>query len=252
MTHVDKTVLNAETIWPILKEWAKQYKKKCGNIPAEIIIVGGGSIVLNYGFRDATMDLDVVMKAASGVKDAILTVADKFNLPEDWMNSDFEFLSSYSRKIPQISCYYGTLNYGQIEIRTVKAEYLIAMKMQSGRTYGNDISDIIGILYSEKEQNNTITFSQIVEAGRFLYEDKFKVSSTIMNYVENCCLMTVDNLKLEYNKMINSSDKIKSKIVEISDSENISLTKKTAKELAEQVSADLLQEKTNDSSIEYE
>lgn len=63
------------------------------------------------------MDLDVVLKAASGAKDAILTVANKYNLPEDWMNNDFEFLSSYSRKIPQISCYYGTLNYGQIESR---------------------------------------------------------------------------------------------------------------------------------------
>ena len=253
MMHADKTVLNSETIWPILKEWAKQYKKQCGNIPAEIIIVGGGSIVLNYEFRNATMDLDVVLKAASGAKDAILTVANKYNLPEDWMNNDFEFLSSYSRKIPEISCYYGTLNYGQIEIRTVRAEYLIAMKMQSGRTYGNDLSDIVGILYSEKEKNNEIPFSKIISAGEFLYEDNFKVSSSVMEYVKYCCLMSVEDLKKEYDKLVNSSEIIKSKIVEISNTENVSLTKKTAKELAEQIGLDLLQEADNlESEIEHE
>ena len=38
----------------IIKRFAKEYRKALGKAPAEIIIVGGGSIMLNYKFRDAT------------------------------------------------------------------------------------------------------------------------------------------------------------------------------------------------------
>lgn len=36
----------------IIKEFAKEYRKELGKAPGEIIIVGGGSIMLNYKFRD--------------------------------------------------------------------------------------------------------------------------------------------------------------------------------------------------------
>lgn len=36
-----------------LKELAKEYRKLVGkNMPAEIILIGGASILTNYGFRD--------------------------------------------------------------------------------------------------------------------------------------------------------------------------------------------------------
>ena len=41
----------------IIRRFAKEYSKTLGKAPAEIIIVGGGSIMLNYKFRDATQDL---------------------------------------------------------------------------------------------------------------------------------------------------------------------------------------------------
>ena len=56
----------------IIKRFAKEYRKALGKAPAEIIIVGGGSIMLNYKFRDATQDFDVILRAASGIKDVIL------------------------------------------------------------------------------------------------------------------------------------------------------------------------------------
>lgn len=36
----------------IIRRFAKEYSKTLGKAPAEIIIVGGGSIMLNYKFRD--------------------------------------------------------------------------------------------------------------------------------------------------------------------------------------------------------
>lgn len=51
----------------ILKQFAKEYRKELGKVPGEILIVGGGSIMLNYNFRDTTQDFDVILKTVSGV-----------------------------------------------------------------------------------------------------------------------------------------------------------------------------------------
>lgn len=51
--------------------------------------MGDGSIMLNYKFRDATQDFDVILKTVSGVKDVIAKFADENDLPRDWMNSEF-------------------------------------------------------------------------------------------------------------------------------------------------------------------
>ena len=47
-----------------LKELAKQFRKKNGTrMPAEIILIGGASILINYGFREMTYDMDAIIKS---------------------------------------------------------------------------------------------------------------------------------------------------------------------------------------------
>ena len=73
-----------------LNELAKILKKTYGKkFEAEIIVVGGGAIMAGYSFRQMTADIDAVIKANAQIKDEIYKVADKFNLPSDWLNSDF-------------------------------------------------------------------------------------------------------------------------------------------------------------------
>ena len=86
----------------IIRRFAKEYRKTLGKAPGEIIIVGGGSIMLNYKFRDATQDFDVILRAASGIKDVITRFADDNNLPRDWMNSDFVKTASYSDVLMEV------------------------------------------------------------------------------------------------------------------------------------------------------
>ena len=52
--------------------------------------------MLNYTFRDATQDFDVILKTVSGITDIIKKFADENGLPRDWMNTDFIKTSSYS------------------------------------------------------------------------------------------------------------------------------------------------------------
>lgn len=137
-------------------------------MPAEIILIGGAAIIENYGFRDMTTDIDAVIRAASVMDDAIRQVGDKYQLPIGWLNSDFTKTDSYSRKIEDHSVFYKTFNQ-VLTVRTVKSEYLIAMKLRSGRKYKNDLSDIIGILAEHKRRGDTITYERIDKAVVDLY-----------------------------------------------------------------------------------
>ncbi len=127
-----------------LKELAKEFRKRNGKtISAEITLIGGASILINYGFREMTYDMDAIMDAASSIRDAITIVGDRYSLPHGWINDDFMKTDSYTPRIVQYSRYYRT--YSNImTIRTVTGEYLVAMKLRSGRQYKFDLSDIIG------------------------------------------------------------------------------------------------------------
>jgi len=100
-------------------------------MPAEIILIGGASVLANYGFRDATYDVDAVTLASSVMKQAVNRVADKLGLPSGWLNMDFKETKSYSTVLIEISVYYKTFS-NILTVRTVDAEYLVAMKLMSG------------------------------------------------------------------------------------------------------------------------
>ena len=152
-----------------LKELAKEYRKLVGkDIPAEIVLVGGAAILTNYGFRDMTTDVDAIIHAASSMKDAINKVGDKFDLPNKWLNTDFMRTGSYSPRLDEVSVYYRKF-YNVLTVRVVTDEYLVAMKLRSGRKYKNDLSDIIGVLADHERNNKPITMEMIDKAVEKLY-----------------------------------------------------------------------------------
>ena len=117
-----------ENIDNYLKALAKEYRKLSGKkMPAEIIIVGGASTLINYGFRENTYDIDAIMQSSSAMKDAISNISNSMNLKPSWINSDFIKTKSYSPKLIQYSKYYKTFS-NIVQFRTVTGEYLIAMK----------------------------------------------------------------------------------------------------------------------------
>ena len=158
-----------ENIDVYLKEVAKEYRKQAGKkMPAELILIGGASVLINYGFRNMTTDIDAVIQAASAMKEAINHVGDRFGLPNGWLNADFTRTPSYSDKLLQFSVYYKTYS-NIVTIRTIAAEYLIAMKLRSGRQYKSDLSDILGVLAEHEKRGTPITMEQIRRAVTELY-----------------------------------------------------------------------------------
>ena len=164
-----ESLFTKKNIDSLFKELAKQYRKLGGKIlPAEITLIGGAAIIENYSFRAATADIDALILATSAMKEAITRVRDAFNLSNDWINDDFKETSSYSPRLREFSKHYKDF-YGVLEVRTIAAEYLIAMKLRSGREYKHDFSDIVGILKEHKENNVAITQQQISNAVKNLY-----------------------------------------------------------------------------------
>jgi len=151
------------------RELAKEYRKRLGkSVRAELILIGGASILINYGFREMTEDIDAYISAPSVMKDAIRAVGDRFALPNGWLNADFMKTNSFSWRLLQYSSYYKTFLH-VLEVRTVKDEYLIAMKLVAGRNYKHDLSDIIGIIATKKRQGEPLSFEQIDRAVHELY-----------------------------------------------------------------------------------
>jgi hypothetical protein len=168
--------ITKDTLDEYLKELGKEFRKLNGTaMPAEIILVGGASVVANYGFRDVTYDIDAFIKASSAMQEAITRVGDKHDLPYGWINSDFTKTCSFTPKIAEFSKHYRTFS-NILNVRTVTGEYLIAMKLMSGRVYKYDLSDIVGILHEQQSNDTPIGKTDIERACKQIYGDNVILS----------------------------------------------------------------------------
>ena len=89
-----------------LRMLAKEFRKRNGKVmPAEIILIGGAAVLINYGFREKTYDFDAIIRASSAMKDAINYVGDENQLQEGWLNSDFtKKAQSFQIALQRIYC----------------------------------------------------------------------------------------------------------------------------------------------------
>lgn len=173
-----------ENLDSYLKELAKEFRKINGNkMPAEIILIGGASVLINYGFREMTYDMDAIIQASSSMKDAINSVGDRMGLPNGWLNADFMKTTSYTPKLIQYSKYYKTFS-NVLRIRTVSAEYLVVMKLMAGRQYKNDLSDVVGILLEQEKSQQQICLEDIKKAAEKLYGGYDKLSEESRIFIE--------------------------------------------------------------------
>lgn len=98
------TEITKDNLTDILKDLGKEYRKLNGKtMPAEIVIAGGAAILAKYGFRDTSYDVDAIIRASSSLRDAALSVGNKYDLQHNWLNSDFKNTDSYSEKLYQHS-----------------------------------------------------------------------------------------------------------------------------------------------------
>jgi len=152
-------------------------------MPAEIVLIGGAAIIAQYGFRNVTHDIDAIVRASSAMKDAVSRVSDLHDLPPNWLNSDFRNTDSYSDKLVVVSRHYRTFA-NVLDVRVVSAEYLIAMKLKSGRRYKYDLSDVAGILAEHERLGNPISRKTIHSALIELYGENVTIPKTSKEFLD--------------------------------------------------------------------
>lgn len=212
MSTDNQNTFNKENLDLYLKELGKEYRKLGGKkMPAEIILIGGAAILANYGFREMTTDVDADIKATYSIKEAINKVGEKFDLPNGWLNADFMKTASYTPKLSAYSVYYKEFA-NVLQVRTVSAEYLIAMKLMAGRKYKHDLSDIVGILSEHEKQGNPITFEMINKAVTNLYGNWEALSSDSRDFIEG--IMEKGNFEQLYKAVSEEEKKSKETLIE--------------------------------------
>ena len=203
--------ISKENLNLYLSALGKRFRKLNGKkMPAELILIGGASILLNYGFRDVTYDADAIIYASSVMREAINYVRDEFGLPHEWLNEGFKKTSSYSDKLFEVSVYYRSFSNVMV-VRTITAEYLIAMKAMSGRQYKYDLSDIVGIIWEHEKNGKPISREDIDKAVTKLYaaEPLPDISLQLLDDV-----FATEDYELFYNQIRDSEKESKAILVE--------------------------------------
>ncbi len=195
-----------------LKELAKEFKKRGGGTRAEMILVGGASVIVNYGFRMMSNDVDAAYQSPAVMKEAIIAVSERFGLPRGWLNDDFKRTASFTGKIAQYSEHYKTF-YGVLDVRTVRAEYLAAMKLVSGRQYKKDMSDVAGIAYEQSLAGKPLTFELIDKAVCDLYGDWSRVSDYSRKLLDR--ILACDDLESLFIELADDETSARAALAEV-------------------------------------
>jgi len=226
-------VFDQDNIDMYLKELSKVFRKNNGTkTPAELILVGGASILVNYKFRKGTNDIDAIIKASSVMEEAIDITGEKLRLPNGWLNMDFKDTGSYSSKLSSVSKFYKMFS-NVIEVRTIDSEYLIAMKLMSGRIYKKDLSDIAGILYEHRINNKEISLDRIKEAATYLYGSWEIIPEKSRDLIND--LFRENDFEKSYNVIREKELKASIKLDEIKEKDPGDLRGKNISELIEAI-----------------
>lgn len=112
-------------------------------VTLEVSLYGGAVFTLVYGSRDATKDVDALVRPAAVAQKLAKKVAAELNLPEDWLNDNVkQFLAEKESKRDLSGDEFGE----GLRISVPTAQYLLAMKLRACRPplpgYTGDYADI--------------------------------------------------------------------------------------------------------------
>ena len=97
-------------------------------VTGEICIVGGAAMILAFGSRESTRDIDALVMAPASVRTAAAQVAEVNGLPTNWLNDGAKgFASGQSMETKEI------LKFSHLRVVAPPAEYILAMKCLAAR-----------------------------------------------------------------------------------------------------------------------
>jgi hypothetical protein len=123
----------AEEMLTYLQALNEELKAK--DMKGEICLYGGAVLCLVFQARPSTKDVDAVFHPANIIREAALHVAERYHLPQDWLNDGVKgFVVHHPREV--------FVSWSHLTIYAADAEYLLAMKALASRVDGTDNADI--------------------------------------------------------------------------------------------------------------
>ena len=97
-------------------------------VTGEVCIVGGAAMILAFGSRESTRDIDALVMAPASVRTAVAQVAEAHGLSPNWLNDGAKgFASGQSTEMKEI------LKLSHLRVVAPTAEYILAMKCLAAR-----------------------------------------------------------------------------------------------------------------------
>ena len=126
-------MLTAEEITKYLTELNDELRLM--NIKGEISLYGGAVMCLVYDARPATKDVDAVFRPTSEIRQAIQRIAERHDLPADWLNDGVKrYLVEHKQRI--------LFDLSNLKVFVPEPDYLLAMKAISARVDTFDQTDV--------------------------------------------------------------------------------------------------------------
>lgn len=105
---------------------------------SKIYIVGGAALMLGFGARDATKDIDAVITPRNEIMPVVIEIARRRNLTDDWLNTA---AAMYVPPWPDDPNPRIIVSTERVEISIASADVLLAMKIHASRGR-QDIEDL--------------------------------------------------------------------------------------------------------------
>lgn len=198
--------IKKEIIDELFQSFSLLYEEKGLTEEITFVVVGGASIIMDHEYRESTMDIDAYYKPTEQIKEIIESISKSKNVAKDWLNNDFTNTSSFTEKLCKIANFYK--RFGKyIIVKKVSGPYLLAMKAKSSRVVGNDINDIIFMVYEFRAMNAKITYQDVYNSFLYLYGEPVSYSEKkFLAKALECFEQPIDEVNdiLEHNRDMRS------------------------------------------------
>lgn len=155
--------MDKQELAKLLAELDNQLQSSC-----DVILIGGAAMILHYGSRRATHDIDILLVRgnAADLRQAIRAVASQHGLPENWINeaakgfADILPRDFYHRLIPL------DLAYRYLRLYVVGRPEQVAMKIVALREQDMEDLELLFPSMSETDKQVLLDIMQHVATFR--------------------------------------------------------------------------------------
>jgi antitoxin component of RelBE/YafQ-DinJ toxin-antitoxin module len=148
-------------------------------VTGEICIVGGAAMVLAFGNRASTRDIDALVIAPSSVRAAAAKVAEENGLPANWLNDGAKgFASGMPIEVKEL------LQFSNLRIVAPPPAYILAMKCIAARVGldEHDKEDALYLLHLLGLQNSEAVLGVVAQ-----YYKEDRIPAKTRYFVQELC-----------------------------------------------------------------